>query len=125
LQIVTATNIKNRLGDLFDAVERDEATSFLIERNHKPLAMLLNAHVAEKIILGAYARGVISRAVAMQQLGLDWYGELIGRMAELGIERPLVSADDGRTMETSMGAVFLEPTKPTKPATAVPRNRRT
>lgn len=39
--------------------------------------MLLNAQLAEKAILGAYAHGVLTRGVGMHQLGLDWYGDLL------------------------------------------------
>ena len=40
----------------------------------------LTTDEAEKAILGAYARGVLSRGGAMQQLGLDWYGDLLQRV---------------------------------------------
>jgi hypothetical protein len=106
MQIITATEIKNKLGDLFDAVERDEYASVLIERNRRPAAMLLNAQVAEKAILGAYAHGVLPRAVAMRQLGLDWYGDLLQRMNAHGIERPSVSAEDARAMQHSADEVL-------------------
>ena len=106
MQVVTATEIKNQLGDLFDAVEKDEGASVLIERNRRPVAMLLNAQVAEKAILGAYAHGVLPRAVAMQQLGLDWYGDLLQRMNTHGIERPAASAEDMRVMKRSVDNVF-------------------
>jgi hypothetical protein len=102
MQVVTATEIKNQLGDLFDAIEKDEGASVLIERNRRPAAMLLNAQVAEKAILGAYAHGVLPRAVAMQQLGLDWYGDLLQRMNTHGIERPSASAEDMNVMKRSV-----------------------
>ncbi|QHJ00593.1 hypothetical protein GT347_22990 [Xylophilus rhododendri] len=98
MQVVTATEVKSQLGDLFDAVERNEGASVLIERNRRPAAMLLNAQVAEKAILGAYAHGVLTRAVAMQQLGLDWYGELLDRLNAHGIETSPVAAADARVM---------------------------
>lgn len=106
MQVVTATEIKNQLGDLFDAIEKDEGTSVLIERNRRPAAMLLNAQVAEKAILGAYAHGVLPRAVAMQQLGLDWYGDLLQRMNTHGIERPSASAEDMNVMKRSVDDVL-------------------
>jgi len=99
MQVVTATDVKSQLGELFNAVEKDEGASVLIERNRRPAAMLLNAHVAEKAILGAYAHGVLPRAIAMQQLGLDWYGDLLQRMNLHGIEHPSASAEDARVMK--------------------------
>lgn len=106
MQVFTATNIKNKLGDVFDAVEQDEGASVLIERNHRPVAMVLNAHVAEKMIFGAYAHGVVSRSMAMQQLGIEWYGDLLQRLSSIGIERPSVSAADALTMDQSITDVF-------------------
>jgi len=106
MQVFTATDIKNKLGDVFDAVEQDEGATVLIERNRRPVAMLLNAHVAEKVILGAYAHGVVSRTMAMQQLGLEWYGDLLQRMSSAGIERPSVSASDALTMDQAINDVF-------------------
>ena len=99
MQIVTATEVKNQLGDLFDALEKDDGASVLIERNRRPAAMLLNAQLAEKAILGAYAYGVLPRAVAMQQLGLDWYGALLQRMNAHGISRPWASTEDMQLMK--------------------------
>lgn len=107
MQIVTATDIKNQLGDLFDSVEKDEGASVLIERNRRPVAMLLNAQVAEKVILGAYAHGVLPRRVAMEQLGLGWYGELLTRMNRLQIQPPAVSPDDAAVMRQGITEVFL------------------
>ena len=106
MQVVTATEIKNQLGDLFDAIEKNEGASVLIERNRRPAAMLLNAQVAEKAILGAYAHGVLPRALAMQQLGLDWYGDLLQRMNTHGIERPSASAEDMNVMKRSVDDVL-------------------
>ena len=44
--VITASEVKNQLGDLFDAAEKDEAASVLIERNRRPVAMLLNAQIS-------------------------------------------------------------------------------
>jgi len=112
--VVTASDVKNKLGDLFDAVEKDEAASVLIERNRRPVAMLLNAEVAEKVILGAYAQGVLPRSVAMQQLGMDWYGDLLQRMNTLGIKHPMASAADAQVMKQAADDVLslLDPRAP-------------
>jgi hypothetical protein len=106
MEIISATDIKNRLGDVFDMVERDENASILIERNQRPVAMLLNAQIAEKVILCAYAQGVVSRSTAMKQLGLEWYGDLLQRMNEQGIKRPQVSAADAEVMDAAIDHVF-------------------
>lgn len=111
MQVVTATEVKNQLGDLFDALEKDQGVSVLIERNRRPTAMLLNAQVAEKAILGAYAHGVLPRAVAMQQLGLVWYGDLLLRLNAQGIERALPSTADAESMRKAANAVFNLPAK--------------
>jgi len=106
---VTATRLKNQLGDLFDAVERDAGASVLIERNRRPVAMLLNAQVAEQAILGAYAQGVLSRTIAMQQLGLEWYGDLMTRLNLHGISPPSASTEDQREMKQAADAVLPTP----------------
>jgi len=106
MQVVTATEVKNQLGELFDALEEDEGKSVLIERNRRPAAMLLNARVAERAILGAYAHGVLPRSVAMQQLGLSWYGDLLQRMNTYGIERPSASSEDMEVMKNAADDVL-------------------
>jgi hypothetical protein len=68
--------------------------------------MLFNAQIAEKMILGAYAQGVLPRATAMSQLGLEWYGDLLERMNEHGIKRPQVSQSDADVMDAAMEQVF-------------------
>lgn len=112
MQVVTATEVKNQLGDLFDAVEKDEGASVLIERNRRPAAMLLNANMAERAILGAYAHGVLPRAVAMQQLGLDWYGDLLKRMNTHGIERPSAPVEDMLVMKQATDDAFASLKQP-------------
>lgn len=66
----------------------------------------LTTEGAERAILEAYACGVLSRGVAMQRLGLDWYGDLLQRMNTHGIERPLASAEDILAMKRSADYVF-------------------
>lgn len=99
MRIVTASNFESLLGEFLEAVEKDEGVSVLIERDRRPAAMLLSAPVAEKAILGAYAHGVLPRAVAMQLLGLDWYGDLLQRMNLHAIEHRSASAEDARVMK--------------------------
>ena len=106
MEVIRATEIKNRLGEVFDTVECDETASILIERNQRPVAMLFNAQIAEKMILGAYAQGVVPRATAMKQLGLEWYGDLLQRMNEHGIKRPEVSQADADVMDAAINQAF-------------------
>lgn len=106
MHVVTATQIRNQLGNLLDALEQDETCSFLIERKGRPTGILLNAQVAEKAILGAYAHGVLPRAVAMQQLGLDWYGDLQCRLNTYGIRLTPVSPADVESMKQAVDKVF-------------------
>jgi len=116
MEVIRATEIKNRLGDVFDTVERDQSASVIIERNQRPVAMVLNAQIAEKMILGAYAQGVVSRTTAMNQLGLDWYGDLLQRMNAHGIKRPELSPADAEVMDAAIAQVFsAEPNTPTAP----------
>ena len=70
----------------------------------------------EKAILVAYARGVLSRGVAMQRLGLDWYGDLLQRMNTHGIERPSASAVDKLIMKRSANCVLASLGAPKAPA---------
>ena len=106
MQVVTAADLKNRLGSLFDVMEHDPSESVLIERNKRSVAMLLNPQSAEQTILGAYAQGVLTRAVAMQLLGMDWYGDLVQRMNSLGIPRPQTSAEDAARMHADANSVL-------------------
>lgn len=99
MRIVTASNFERLLGEFLEAVEKDEGVSVLIEGDRRPAVMLLSAPVAEKAILGAYAHGVLPRAVAMQLLGLDWYGDLLQRMNLYAIEHRSASAEDARFMK--------------------------
>lgn len=73
-------------------VEQVRSETVLIKRNKRPVARLLNHQIAEQAILGAYVQGTFTRAVAMQQLEIDWYGNLPQRMNELAIPRPQPSA---------------------------------
>ena len=71
---------------------------------------------AEKAILRAYARGVLSRGVAMQKLGLEWYGDLLQRMNTHGIERPSASAADmlvmKRSADCALASLYMPKTLP-------------
>lgn len=61
---------------------------------------------AEKAILLAYTNGALTRSVAMQQLGLDWFGDLLIKLNTHGIKRPSVSAADMLAMRQSADGVL-------------------
>jgi hypothetical protein len=111
MNVIDASDVKSQLDALLDAVEKDRATSVLIRRGGRPAAMLLNAQVAEAVILGAYSTGVLPRSVAMQQLGMDWYGDLLLRLNAHGIKRPTVSTAEvarmNKAVEEVLGATTL------------------
>ena len=94
----TAQNVRSHLGNIFDALEKDSDTSVLIERNNKPVAMLLPAEVGRIAILAAYAHGSLSRSTAMKQLGYEWYGQLLDGLKEAGIARPSIPEKEMQEM---------------------------
>lgn len=110
MKMISASDVRPPLDELLDALENDRATSVLIQRDGRPVAILLDLLVAEKVILCAYAQGVLPRSVAMQQLGIDWYGDLLLRLNAHGIKRPEISVADAERMkksvEKALGAVM-------------------
>ena len=106
MQVVTAADLKNRVGSLFDVMEHDPSESVLIERNKRSVAMRLNPQIAEHAILGAYAQGVLTRAVAMRLLGIAWYGDFLQRMNSHGIPHPQASAEDVARMHADANSVL-------------------
>lgn len=79
------------------------------QRARKRLAMrIARARSGERMqrsILRAYVSGSMSRATAMQALGLDWYGDLCDLVARAGL-RVEVSANDQAAMDASLAALF-------------------
>lgn len=108
----TAQTIRGQLGNIFDDLESDPSATVLIERNNKPVAMLLPASVGRMVILSSYAHGNVSRNMAMRQLGYKWYGELLDGLAQAGIERPVVQGSERQSMIESALAVLPRPSKP-------------
>ena len=107
MQVVTAADLKNRLGSLFDVMEHDPSESVLIEQNKRSVAMLLNPQIAEHAILGTYyAQGVLTRAVTMRLLRIDWYGDLLRRRNSCGILRPQAFAEDTARMHADANFVL-------------------
>lgn len=96
---ITATDAKKGLGGALASLEND---SLLIERNGKPAAMVFKAEDGKKMILSSYAHGTISRARAMTMLGYSWYGQLLDALADFGIARPTVPAEEREKMTAAL-----------------------
>ncbi len=77
-----------------------------------PVEPLHDSAAAEKVILLAYTNGVLTRSVAMQQLGLSWYGDLLQKMSAYGITRPSASAADMLVMEQAADEVLASLGRP-------------
>lgn len=109
---IGARDIKNQLGDIFDDLEKNPSSSVLIERNKKPVALMLPHDMGRQVILAAYAHGSVSRNVAMRQLGYEWYGDLLDGMSRAGIERPVVHGAEQQSMIDSVLAILPRLGKP-------------
>lgn len=57
----------------------------------------------------AYSRGQLSRSVAMQRLGIDWYGDLLRLMNEHGVPVPRVRSDVAARMAAELSEVLRKP----------------
>jgi len=90
MRIMTATEVKNKLGDALSFPEDD---NLLIERNGKPAFMVFTAATGKLMVLSAYSHGSITREDAMRLLGMDWYGELLDALADADFERPAISRE--------------------------------
>lgn len=104
--IVTTSDATTRMGELIDTIEHDPSDTVLIQRNDCPAAMLLHAELAERLILLAYTQGAVSRGMAMQQLGLNWYGDLLQRLHNFGLSRPEVSKEHQAEMTQTARTLF-------------------
>ena len=85
MRVLTATEVKNRLGD---ALSFPEDESLLIEKNGKEAFMAFSAAMGKRMVLSSYAQGGIPRSTAMKLLGFEWYGELLDALSEAKIKRP-------------------------------------
>ena len=59
-------------------------------------------------VLRDYTVGAIPRSVAMQRLGIDWYGDLLVMLNRYGLPRPQVAAADLVAMDAIVKQVFEE-----------------
>ena len=82
MKSLTSTEAKRRFArTLKDACDR----IVLINRRGKRSVAMMPAEEARIGILSMYALGRMSRAVAMERLGFDWYGQLVDAMAEANL----------------------------------------
>lgn len=66
--------------------------------------MVLPEDASKKAVLTAYSRGTLSRSEAMNQLGMEWYGELLDALSAAGIESPSLP-------EAELAAMVVHATK--------------
>lgn len=59
-------------------------------------------------VLRDYTVGAIPRSVAMQRLGIDWYGDLLVMLNRCGLPRPQVPAAALVAMDAIVKQVFEE-----------------
>lgn len=95
MKVMTATDVKNKVGDAWSFSEDD---SLLIERNGKEAFMAFSVNLAKKMVLTSYAGGMLSRSEAMKLMGFDWYGDLLDALAAAKIKMPSVEEDERSTM---------------------------
>lgn len=95
MRIMTATEVKNKLGDALSFSDDD---SLLIERNGKEAFMTFTAQTAKKMILTSYAHGGMSRSEAMKLMGFDWYGDLLDALAAAKINKPSLPENERAVM---------------------------
>lgn len=95
MRVMTATEVKNKLGDALSFSDDD---SLLIEKNGKEAFMAFSAKLAKKMILTTYVHGEMSRSEAMKLLGFDWYGDLLDALAVAKMNRPTLAEHERKTM---------------------------
>jgi hypothetical protein len=89
VNVITATEAKNRLGAALSLIDDD---NLMIEKNGRQLAMVFNAKLGKYLVLNGYSTGVLSRSNAMNLLGFTWYGQLIDAMDDSSIPMPAPSS---------------------------------
>lgn len=90
MKILAATDAKNRLGSALSFGDED---SLLIQKHGKEAYLAFTAETGRKLVLHGYASGAISRADAMNFLGIDWYGVLLEELNLAKIPLPTVKAE--------------------------------
>lgn len=95
MRIMTATEVKNKLGDALSFSDDD---SLLIEKNGKEAFMAFTAQMAKKMILTSYVHGGMSRSETMKLMGFDWYGELLDALAAAKMNKPTLPESERAVM---------------------------
>lgn len=95
MKILAATDAKNRLGA---ALKFGDEDSLLIQKHGKEAYLAFTAETGRKLVLHGFASGAISRADAMNLLGIDWYGVLLDELKQAKIPLPVVSAEMSQEM---------------------------
>jgi len=97
MRVMTATEVKNKLGDALSFSDDD---SLLIEKNGKEAFMAFSVKMAKKMILTSYVHGGISRSEAMKLLGFDWYGDLLDALAAAKMNKPTLAENERMAMRS-------------------------
>ena len=105
MNTISATEAKNRFGEDFHL---DDSESLLIETQGLPTHLVFNVKTGIRLVLGAFAEGVISRTEAMNLLGFEWYGQLLDAMRENGIDRGDAVLDEKMRTELERTLPLLE-----------------
>ena len=95
MQVMTATEVKNKLGDALSFPDDD---SLLIEESGKEVFMAFSVQTAKKMILTSYVHGGLSRSEAMKLMGFDWYGDLLDALASTKMDKPTLSEPERQAM---------------------------
>lgn len=70
--------------------------------------LVFSAKMGVRLVLGAFASGVLGRTEAMELLGFQWYGELLDAMRENGIDRGDAVLDPKDKAALDRAMPFLE-----------------
>lgn len=95
---ISATEAKNRLGDVFEAIK---SGSVAIEKNGKPAALILEWQRGKRLLLNAYSsgQGGLSTSEAIDLLGFENNFELLAEMGRLGLPLPSATARQRAAMK--------------------------
>ena len=103
MRVMTATEVKNKLGDALSFPDDD---SLLIEKNGKEAFMAFSVQTAKKMILTSYVHGGMSRSETMKLMGFDWYGQLLDALATAKMNKPTLPENE-RTLMTAYASKIL------------------
>ena len=105
MNTISATEAKKRFGKHLNLADNE---SLLIETRGLPTHLVFNVKTGIRLVLGAFAKGAISRTEAMNLLGFEWYGQLLDAMRENGIGRWDALLDEKMRTELDRTLPFLE-----------------